>query len=95
MRRFVVIVALLLTSALVSAGGAWADAEHAKPPAAMACPDGFELQPLSFFLDNFGVDLSALDFNENDFLCNKFMPEESQSGIGGVAIDDVAFSGKP
>ena len=91
MRRFVLIVALLLTGALVSAGGAWADAEHAKPPATMACSDGFELQPLSFF----PVDLSAFDLNENGFLCNKFMPEQSQSGIAGIAIDDVAFSGKP
>ena len=95
MRRFVVIVALLLTGALVSAGGAWADAEHANPPATMACPDGFELQPLSFFLDNFGVDLSASDFNENGFLCNRFFPEQSQSGFAGFVIDDVAFSGKP
>jgi hypothetical protein len=95
MRRLVLIVALLLTGALVSAGGAWADAEHAKPPATMACPDGYELEPLSFFLDNFGVDLSAFDFNENDFLCNRFMPEQSQSGIAGIVVDDVAFSGKP
>jgi hypothetical protein len=95
MRRLVVIGALLLTVALVSAGGAWADAEHAKPPATMTCSDGYVLRPLSYFLDNFGADLSGSDLNENGFLCDNPMPDQSQSGIGGVVVDDVARSGQP
>jgi hypothetical protein len=95
MKRLALIVAVSLVGVLANAAGAWADAEHAKPPATMACPDGYELEPLSFFLENFGADLSSFDLNENGFLCNKFLPEQSKSGIVGIANDDVAFSGKP
>jgi hypothetical protein len=85
-----IIVALALMATTVA---------NASPPASMRCPAGFELEPLSFFVEEFGIDLAAveaIDMNNNDHLCWNALPEHSpNSPIFLNAIDDVAFAKKP
>ncbi|HEU6443472.1 MAG TPA: hypothetical protein VFL61_00285 [Gaiellaceae bacterium] len=73
-----------------------ASATNAAPP---ECPAAFEVKPLSFFVDEFGGDISVvevIDANQNDLLCFILLPDHSpNSPIFVNAIDDVAFAKKP
>jgi hypothetical protein len=92
-------LAVIFATAIVVALALMVTVANARPPASMRCPAGFELEPLSFFVDEFGIDLAALetiDMNDNDHLCFIALPEHSPSSpIFLNAIDDVAFAKKP
>lgn len=95
MKRLALTLAAVVVAALALVGSV----ANATPPASMRCPAAFQLEPLSFFVEEFGVDISAvevIDMNENGFLCFKVLPEHSpRSPIFLNAIDDVAFAKKP
>ena len=90
---------LILATAVVAALGLVVSAANATPPASMQCPAGFQLEPLSFFVEEFQVDISVvevIDMNENGSLCFVVLPEHSpRSPIFLNVIDDVAFAKKP
>lgn len=95
MKRF----GLTLASTVVAALALVGSAAEATPPASMQCPASFELKPLSFFVEEFGVDpsiIEVIDANQNTFVCFIILPQHSpRSPIFLNVIDDVAFARKP
>jgi hypothetical protein len=95
MKRFAVTLAATALFALAL----FASATTAAPPASLECPPAFELKTVTFIVEEFGVDISAvevIDANKNMFVCLMLLPEHSpRSPIFANVIDDVAFAKKP
>jgi hypothetical protein len=95
MKRLGFTFASTIVAALALMGGA----AEARPPASMECPASFELRPISFFVEEFGLDASVIeviDANQNGLVCFIVLPEHSpRSPIFLNVIDDVAFAKKP
>lgn len=89
-------LALTLVATVATALTLAASTTNAAPPASEQCPAAFQLKPLSFFVEEFGVDVSVVDMNENQLVCFILLPEHSpRSPIFANVIDDVAFAKRP
>ena len=90
---------LTLASTVLAAFALMGSAAQARPPASTQCPASFELKPISFFVEEFGLDASSIeviDANRNGLVCFIVLPEHSpRSPIFLNVIDDVAFAKKP
>ena len=95
MKRLGITLATTVAAALALMGGA----AEATPPASTKCPAAFQLKPISFFVEEFGLDaalIEVIDANRNGLVCFIVLPEHSpRSPIFLNVIDDVAFARKP